>query len=111
MPQRSSLLSDRGVLSFLSKAREALDVKRREFITLIGGAAAWPLGARARRSLVSASSVWCPRPVTQVALRRFAPDFAISAGSKVAISSSSWAEGDYDRLPALAEERGPISPS
>src|SRR5262245_17352938 len=110
IPQRSSLPRCGGVLSFRSETREARTVKRREFITLLGGAAAaaWPRGARAQRTknarigflgLVSPSS----HAARVAALRAGLRDLGWVEGRNIDIEFR-WAEGNYDRLGALAEE-------
>jgi putative ABC transport system substrate-binding protein len=83
-------------------------MKRRAFITLAGGAAvAWPLVAVAqqRTPVVGYLSGGAPGPFASflAAFRQGLGETGYVEGQNVAIEYR-WAEGDYDRLPALAME-------
>jgi ABC-type uncharacterized transport system substrate-binding protein len=81
-------------------------MKRREFITLIGGAAARPLAVSAQQpampviGYLSGTSPDNDRPA-MVLIRQGLKESGFVEGQNVAIEYL-WAEGHYDRLPALA---------
>jgi putative ABC transport system substrate-binding protein len=83
-------------------------VKRREFITLLGGAAAtWPLGAEAQQAnplvgVLHGGSAASFVPF-MVAFRRGLQEEGFTEGQNVSIEYR-WAENQYDRLPAMATE-------
>src|SRR5262249_12017349 len=89
---------------------------RRDFVTLLGGAAAsWPLAARAQQTAMPVIGFLDPRPPGTMedylrACGQGLKDTGYVEGENVAIVYR-FAEGQFDRLPGLAAEvvRRPVS--
>jgi putative ABC transport system substrate-binding protein len=83
-------------------------LKRREFMTLIGGAAAWPLAARAQQTQTPLIGYLSSKGEAAEAgiigaVRRGLNERGFVDGKTVGFTYC-WSEGDYSRLPQLAAD-------
>ena len=83
-------------------------MRRREFISLLGTAAAWPLAARAQQPLMPLIGFLSSRSPGEssgivAAFRQGLRETGFIEGQNLSIAFR-WEEGHYDKLPALASE-------
>ena len=89
-------------------------MKRREFITLLGGAASFPLAARAQQSMPVIgfldSGARAGMDGNLAAFHRGLAEMDFTEGRNLAVEYR-WAQGQYEQLPALAAElvRKPVA--
>ena len=93
-----------------------LEIRRREFVALLGGAAAWPIAARAQQGdrvrRIGVLFSPGPNPAAKTGVSAFTQalaDLGWTEGSNVRMDLR-WAGGDINRIRALAQELVGLQP-